>query len=106
MDPQTTDKVRTYVREVTGEGKDWVAVADGICFALEKGIITNVRCITYDAKGEKVTGIKGMEVCDGVLQFKEKKKPIKAIVEEDNTPNPLIETLRNSQTIRRRPVIL
>lgn len=106
MDPQTKEKVRAYVREVIGEGKDWEAVAEGICYSLDKGIILNVRSITYDPKGERVIGIKGMEVIDGVLQFKEKKKPLKAVVEEDDTPNPLIETLRTAQSIRRRPVVL
>ena len=106
MDPQTTSKVRDYVKEVTAEGKDWSAVADAICFSLDKGTIVGPRSIIYDARGDKVVGIKGMEVRDGVLQFKEKKKPIKAIVEEDNTPNPLIEQLRNrSQPSRRRVIV-
>lgn len=105
MDPQTTSKVRDYVKETTAEGKDWSAVADAICFSLDKGTIVGPRSIIYDAKGDKVVGIKGMEVRNGVLQFKEKKKPIKAIVEEDDTPNPLIEQLRKSQPSRRRLAI-
>lgn len=99
MDNQTRTKVREYVKDITFDGGDWNAVADAICFALEKGTIITTRSITYDAKGE-VVGIKGMEVREGILQFKEKKKPIKAVVEEDDTPNPILEQLRNTSSRR------
>ena len=104
MDSQTRDKVREYVKETTTKGGNWSDVADSICYALEKGSIVSIRSILYDADG-KVVGIKGMEVLDGVLQFKQKKKPLKAVVENDETSNPLIEQLRNATLTKRRKVV-
>lgn len=106
MNPELQAKVLDFVEKNTDEGKNWRAVADVICFMLEKGSAIGIRDIRYDSEGV-IIGIKGTEVRDGVLQIKEKKKPIKAIVVEDDTSNPLIDELRKSpRSPRRRTVVL
>lgn len=102
MDDQTKEKVSEYVRKNTREGRDWRSIAETICFMLEKSKFISAKNICYDSEGN-VTDIRGMEVRDGILQIKEKKKILKAIIVQDDTPNPLIEQLRESQTQPRSP---
>lgn len=96
----TKDKVRRYVQECIGSGRNWEDNADSICHLIENGRIISEKDIVYDEDGT-VMKIRGTEIVDGILLLKEKKKPLKVTVIPDNTPIPFIEELR----ARRRKVI-
>lgn len=96
----TKNKVRKYVQECTGLGKNWEDNADSICHLVENGRIISEKDIVYDEDGT-VVKIRGTEVVGGVLLLKEKKKPLKVTIIPDNAPIPFIEELRARRKVIR-----
>ncbi|KAI1290496.1 hypothetical protein EDD11_009226, partial [Mortierella claussenii] len=93
IDKSTKGKIREYVKECTGEGKNWEDNADAMCHIIENGRLVGEKDIVYAEDGS-IARIKGTEVVNGVLLLKERKKQTKATVLLDNRPIPALEKIR------------
>jgi hypothetical protein len=98
MSQETRRRVREYVQECTGDGKNWENNADSIIHLLDNGRLISTKDIAYAEDGS-IAKIRGTEVVDGVLLLKEKKKPLKATTLTNNTPIPFIEKLRAQRKV-------
>jgi hypothetical protein len=94
----TKEKVRDYVKDSVDPRKSWESNADSIVHLLENGKIISEKDIMYDDDGN-VVKIKGTQVVDGVLLLKEKKQPLKTVVEPTSGTIPFIEDLRSRRKV-------
>lgn len=97
LSQELQEKITTFVHDKIPDG-NWESVSGTLCHLIANGKIISEKDISYSEDGE-IRKIKGIEVRDGAIQIKEKKKPLVAKVETQNEPIPFIEQLRNRRRL-------